>query len=40
MTYNHEAKERMKTAMGVLRESIMDSIEDLPKRKIRLALAA
>jgi hypothetical protein len=40
MTYNQEAKERMKTAMGVLRESIMDSIEDLPKRKIRMALAA
>ena len=40
MTYDLEAKARMKTAMGVLRESIIGSIEDLPKRKIRLALAA
>ena len=40
MTYNQDAKERMKTAMNTLRESIMDSIEDLPRRKIRLALAA
>lgn len=40
MTYNQEAKEQMKTAMGILKNSIMDSIEDIPKRKIRLALAA
>jgi hypothetical protein len=40
MTYNQDAKDRMKTAMGVLKASIMDSIEDLPKRKIRMALAA
>ncbi len=40
MTYNQDAKDRMKTAMGVLKESIMDSIEDLPRRKIRMALAA
>ena len=40
MTYNQDAKDRMKTAMGVLKASIMDSIEDLPRRKIRLAIAA
>jgi hypothetical protein len=40
MTYNQDAKDRMKAAMSTLKDSIMDSIEDLPKRKIRLALAA
>jgi len=40
LSYNQNAKDRIKTAMTTLRESIMDSIEDLPKRKIRLALAA
>jgi hypothetical protein len=40
MTYNQDAKDRIKTAMSTLKDSIMDSIEDLPKRKIRLALAA
>jgi len=40
LSYNQDAKDRIKTAMTTLRESIMDSIEDLPKRKIRLALAA
>ena len=40
MTYNQDAKDRMKTAMNTLKESIMDSIEDLPRRKIRLAVAA
>jgi len=40
LSYNQDAKERIKTAMTTLKESIMDSIEDLPRRKIRLALAA
>ena len=40
MTYNQDAKDRIKTAMSTLKDSIMDSIEDLPKRKIRLAMAA
>ena len=40
VTYNQDAKELIRTAMSTLKESIMDSIEDLPKRKIRLALAA
>lgn len=40
MTYNQDVKDRMKTAMNTLKESIMESIEDLPRRKIRLAVAA
>ena len=40
LNYNAQMKEKMKTAMAILKEAIHDSIEDLPKRKIRLALAA
>ncbi len=40
LSYNQDAKDRIKTAMTTLKESIMESIEDLPRRKIRLALAA
>jgi len=40
LNYNAQMKERMKTAMTTLNNAITESIEDLPKRKIRLALAA
>jgi hypothetical protein len=40
LNYNAQMKDRIKTAMTTLKESIYDSIEDLPKRKLRLALAA
>jgi hypothetical protein len=40
LNYNTQMKDKIKTAMTTLKEAINDSIEDLPKRKIRLALAA
>jgi hypothetical protein len=40
LNYNQGMKDKIKTAMTTLKESINDSIEDLPKRKLRLALAA
>jgi len=40
LNYNGQMKERIKTSMGILKQAIEDSIEDLPKRKIRMSLAA
>jgi uncharacterized protein (DUF2164 family) len=40
LNYNQGMKDKIKTAMTTLKESIYESIEDLPKRKLRLALAA
>lgn len=40
LNYNSQMKDRIKTAMTTLKDAIDDSIEDLPRRKIRLALAA
>lgn len=40
LNYNDQMKNRIKVAMKTLNNSINDSIEELPKRKIRMALAA
>jgi hypothetical protein len=40
LNYNQNMKEKIKTAMDILNTSIMDSIQEIPKRKIRLSLAA
>jgi len=40
LNYNAQMRERMKTAMNTLKEAIDDSIQDLPRRKIRMPLAA
>ncbi len=40
LNYNAQMKERIKTSMTTLKQAIDDSLEDLPKRKIRLSLAA
>jgi len=40
LNYNEAMRNRMKTSMATLKEAIDASIEELPKRKIRLALAA
>lgn len=40
LNYNAQMKDRIKTAMTTLKEAIDDSIEELPRRKIRMALAA
>ena len=40
LNYNVQMKDNMKTAMTTLKQAIDASIEELPKRKIRLALAA
>ena len=40
LNYNTQRKDRIKTAMTTLKEAINDSIEELPRRKIRMALAA
>lgn len=40
LNYNAQMKDRIKTAMTTLKEAIDDSIENLPRRKIRLAYAA
>lgn len=40
LNYNAQMKDRIKTAMTTLKTAIDDSIEELPRRKIRLSLAA
>ncbi len=40
LNYNSQVKDRIKTSMTVLKQAIEDSIEEMPKRKIRLSLAA
>jgi len=40
LNYNAQMKDHIKTAMTTLKQSIDDSLEELPKRKIRLAIAA
>jgi len=40
LNYNDQMKNKIRTSMKVLNDAINDSIEELPKRKIRLALAA
>jgi hypothetical protein len=40
LNYNTQMKDRIKTAMTTLKEAIDESIVDLPRRKIRLPLAA
>lgn len=40
LNYNVQMKDRISTAMTTLKQAIDDSIEELPKRKLRLAIAA
>jgi DNA helicase TIP49 (TBP-interacting protein) len=40
LNYNDQMKNKIKVSMKTLNDAINDSIEELPKRKIRLALAA
>ena len=40
LNYNEQMKNKIKISMKTLNDAINDSIEELPKRKIRLALAA
>ena len=40
LNYNDQMKNKIKVSMKTLNDAIADSIEELPKRKIRLALAA
>jgi hypothetical protein len=40
LNYNQVLKDRVKTSMEILKDAIADSIEELPKRKLRVALAA